>query len=225
MPTGNVISEQCYRRVQQIVARIGCSIQEAVYWFNVTSKDDVSSLTALANGIYIYEVRIKGVDPVSTSKLSTQNKYHLEDRLWIKPPHYICASEFQEGQVTEVISPQSVFVNRVPRNIKDLLMKWIVMWHGIYHIAGPANGAGRWDNTTIPATKHTPEIATVTMPVLWSRINRRCDECLTKQSKSRKHWLPWAYLPFNGLLWKREIRLSSSHLFSNSKASWFLRSG
>ncbi len=39
-----------------------CSIPEAVYWYNVTPKDDATSSTAPANGIYHYEQRIKGID-------------------------------------------------------------------------------------------------------------------------------------------------------------------
>ena len=40
--------------------------------------------------------------------------------MWVKPLHYLCASEFQEGQVTEIINPQSVVVDRVPCHVNDL---------------------------------------------------------------------------------------------------------
>lgn len=35
--------------------------QEAVYWYNVTLKDDVHSKTALVNVLHSYEVQVKGV--------------------------------------------------------------------------------------------------------------------------------------------------------------------
>ena len=49
VPSGNGIIEQCYRTVKRIAARKQCTIPEAVYWYNVTPKDDVSSDTAPAN--------------------------------------------------------------------------------------------------------------------------------------------------------------------------------
>ena len=67
VPAGNGIIERCHRSIKRIAARTRCSVQEAVYWYNVVPKDDTSSLTAPANGIYRYEVRIRNIDPVSTS--------------------------------------------------------------------------------------------------------------------------------------------------------------
>ena len=83
-------------------------------------KDDTSSLTAPANGIYRYEVRIRNIDPVPTSPASAQNLYCLGDPVWVKPPCYRCMSKFQEGTVTEVISPQTFIVNGVPCHVKDV---------------------------------------------------------------------------------------------------------
>ena len=77
MPGGNDIIEQCHCSIKQIAARTRCSVQEAVYWYNIVPKDDTSSLTAPANGIYRYEVRIRNIDPVSTLPASPQNLYHL----------------------------------------------------------------------------------------------------------------------------------------------------
>ena len=37
---GNGIVEQCHRCVKWIAARTVCSVQEAVYWYNITPKDD-----------------------------------------------------------------------------------------------------------------------------------------------------------------------------------------
>ena len=35
---------------------------EALYWYNVTPKDDAMALTAPANAIYNYRVRVTGID-------------------------------------------------------------------------------------------------------------------------------------------------------------------
>ena len=120
VPAGNGIVEWCQRSIKRIAARTRCFVQEAVYWYNVTPKDDTSSLTAPANGIYRYEVRIRNIDPVPTSPASTQNRYRVGDPVWIKPPRYRCMSKFQEGTVTEVISPQIVIVDGVPRHVMNV---------------------------------------------------------------------------------------------------------
>ena len=50
----NGIAERCYFTVKHIAARMCCPILEAVYWHNLTPKDNVSPLpiTAPTNGIY-----------------------------------------------------------------------------------------------------------------------------------------------------------------------------
>ena len=88
--------------------------------YNVAPKDDTSLLTAPANEIYRYEVRIRNIDPVPTSPASAQNRYRLDDHVWVIPPHYRCTSKFQERTVTEVISPQTVIVNSILRHVKDV---------------------------------------------------------------------------------------------------------
>ena len=113
VPAGNGIVEWCHCSIKQIVARTRCSVQEAVYWYKVAPKDDTSSLTAPANGIYRYEVRIRNIDPVPMSLASAQNRYHLGNPVWVKPPHYRCTSKFQEWTVTEVVSPQTVIVEDI----------------------------------------------------------------------------------------------------------------
>lgn len=56
VPSGNGIVERCHRSVKQIAVRKQCTIMEAVYWYNVTPKDNVSLLTAPANLIHRYHV-------------------------------------------------------------------------------------------------------------------------------------------------------------------------
>ena len=60
--SGNGIVEQSHRTVKTIAARKNYSILEAVYWHNVSPKDDVSPCTAPADALHRYHVRIKGVE-------------------------------------------------------------------------------------------------------------------------------------------------------------------
>ena len=79
VPAGNGIAERCLRSIKRIAARTRCSVQEAVYWYNVVPKDNASLLTTPANRIYRYEFRIRNIDAVLTSLASAQNRYRLGD--------------------------------------------------------------------------------------------------------------------------------------------------
>ena len=68
--SGNGIAERCRRSVKRIAARKCCSIAEAVYWYNVAPKDDVDTATAPANRLYIYGMRVLGIDRVLHNRQS-----------------------------------------------------------------------------------------------------------------------------------------------------------
>ena len=59
--SGNWIVERNHRTIKTIAVRKNCSILEAVYWHNVTPKDDVLPCTMPADALHRYHVRIKGV--------------------------------------------------------------------------------------------------------------------------------------------------------------------
>lgn len=46
-PARNGIVERCHRTIRTFTARKQCTIEEAVYWHNVTPKDSVLSSSAL----------------------------------------------------------------------------------------------------------------------------------------------------------------------------------
>ena len=62
VPSGNGIIKRCYITVKRIATRKQCTIPKAVYWYNVTPKDDVSSATAPANMVYRYRIRLKEIN-------------------------------------------------------------------------------------------------------------------------------------------------------------------
>lgn len=51
---GNAIIEKCYLTIKCTAARKQCSVEEAVYLYNIMPKDNTSTFTAPENGIYIY---------------------------------------------------------------------------------------------------------------------------------------------------------------------------
>ena len=115
--SGNEIVERSHKT---IAARKNCSVLEAVHW-HVTPKNDVSPRTAPADTLNRYHVRIKGVEdnPLPEPEV-TRGKYEKGDVVWVKNPRGKCTTTYSTGRVTEVISPQSVKIDGVPRHVKDL---------------------------------------------------------------------------------------------------------
>ena len=103
------------------MARKNCSILEAVYWHNVTPKDDVSPCTTPDDALHRYHVRIKVVDDNSVTEPEvTRGKYEKGDVVWVKNPYGKCSTKYSTGCITKVISPQSVKIDGVPCHVKDL---------------------------------------------------------------------------------------------------------
>ena len=120
IPAGNGIVERSHRTIKHIATRTWCSVMEAVYWYNVTLKDDASASTAPANLIYSYTVRIKGIDAMLPPEDAGPISYKVGDRIWVKIPHGRCTTQFGKGTITGVYSPHSVLVDRTPRHVKDV---------------------------------------------------------------------------------------------------------
>ena len=120
-PSGNGIVERSHRTVKTIATRKNCLILEAVYWHNITPKDDVSPCTGPADALHRYHVRIKGVEnnPLPKPEV-TKGMYEKGDVVWVKNPYGKCMTKYGTGRVTELISPQSVKIDEVPRHVKDL---------------------------------------------------------------------------------------------------------
>ena len=120
VPAGNGIVERSHRTIKRIAARTRCSVMEAVYWYNVTPKDDASASTAPANLIYSYTARIRGVDVTLPPEDAGPSRYKVGDNVWVKIPHGRCTTQFGKGTITGVYSPHSVLVDGTPRHIKDV---------------------------------------------------------------------------------------------------------
>ena len=117
-PAGNGIAERCHRTVKRITARMRCPIQEAVYWYNITPRDDVSPATAPANKIYRYEVGVKAASHAIASPRS-QGQLLLSRRTRVGQSAAE-SMKFSKGEVTKIINPQSILVDEIPRYVKDL---------------------------------------------------------------------------------------------------------
>ena len=106
--------------IKPIAARTRCSIMEALYWYNVTPKDDAMASTAPANAIYNYRIRVKDIDTAPPLEHVDSGPYNAVDAVWVKTPHSLCLTQFEKGMVTGIYSPHSVLINGIPRQIRDL---------------------------------------------------------------------------------------------------------
>ena len=120
VPAGNGIVERSHRTIKCIAARTWCSVMEAVYWYNVTPKDDASASTAPANIIYSYTACIRGVDVTLPPEDAGPSSYKVGDSVWVKIPQGRCTTQFGKGTITGVYSPHSVPVDGTPRHVKDV---------------------------------------------------------------------------------------------------------
>ena len=119
--SGNGIIERCHRTVKRIAARKQCTIPEAVYWYNVTPKDDVSSATAPANMVYQYRIRLKGINgTLAPTHNQRQAVFKPGDWVWVKTPHGRCTTKYKVGRVTRITSVQNRTVDGMLRHVKDL---------------------------------------------------------------------------------------------------------
>jgi len=120
VPSGNGIVERSHRTIKRIAARTECSIMEAVYWYNLTPKNDTTASTAPSNIIYTYRTRVKGIDTATPVDATNSGTYAAGDVVWVKRPHGRCTTQFEKRKVTKVYSPHSVLVDGVPRHVKDV---------------------------------------------------------------------------------------------------------
>lgn len=119
--SGNGIIERCHRMVKRIAARCRCSVGEAVYWYNVSPKDNEEPSTAPANMIHNYQLRVFGIDGVVSQQCSHENcPFSVGDFVWVKPEGVRCDQEYVRGVVTGIVSDLTVEVDGMARHVRDL---------------------------------------------------------------------------------------------------------
>ena len=132
--SGNGVVERNHRTIKTAVARSRFSVEEAVYWYNVTPKDDCTESTAPGARVYRYRMRARPVSalvnqqqpsgddgPVSrVTARSSGGSYCVGDSVWVRRRGSRCTERSTMGTVTAVVSNLCVEVDGVPRHIRNL---------------------------------------------------------------------------------------------------------
>ena len=106
-----------------MAARGRISPLKAVFWYNLAATEEQDSSSAPSSRLFAYrwrhpEVKPKDPDPVSTAENSEQ--YRVGDQVLVKPPGARCTTRWPTGQVTSVVSNNTVLVDGTPRHVLDI---------------------------------------------------------------------------------------------------------
>ena len=80
----------------------------------------MTAVSAPANAIHRYRVRIKSIDAHLPDRQGTRGPYELGDTVRVKPPNSRCTTSFRRGQITGIVSEQAVLVDGTPRHVRDI---------------------------------------------------------------------------------------------------------
>ena len=132
--SGNGIVERSHRSIKTMVERSHFSVEEAIYWYNVTPKDDCTESTAPAARVYRYRMRVRpAVASVSqqpavsrsvpiqrSAARSSGGRFEIGDAVWVRRRGSRCFTRSELGVVTAVVSDLCVEVDGVPRHVRNL---------------------------------------------------------------------------------------------------------
>ena len=127
---GNGIAERSHRTVKTAVARSRCSVEEAVYWYNMTPKDSSNEDTAPASRTYRYSIRVRPINiptetaPQTAVPRSGHQSYALGDAVWVRRRGSRCFARSRYGTVTAIISDLSIEVDGIPHHVRNLRPCW-----------------------------------------------------------------------------------------------------
>ena len=117
-PSGNGIAERLHRTIKRTAERSGCSVMEAVFWYNMAPKKGTDSQTVPSSMLHTYVWRHPMLP--NEVKASDGGDWCIGDRVWVKPENARCTSQWRIGRITRVISVNNVEVDGIPRHVLDI---------------------------------------------------------------------------------------------------------
>lgn len=118
-PSGNAIVERNHRTIKSLATRAQCSIQRAVFWYNLLPKDGSDGSSSPSALLFHHRWSVPGTQ--ITEENHKSNKYIVGQRVFVKPGvSSRCDEIWPVGIVTRNGVGSQVEVNGVPRHVADV---------------------------------------------------------------------------------------------------------
>mgnify|MGYP003417316483 FL=1 len=117
-PSGNGIAERNHRTIKRMVARTRKSVEEMLYWYNMSPREGLDEKSVPFASVYAYRLTYADVKCASDNEVVT--KLHVGDVVYVKQRSASCTDEWKEGVVTGVNSMWNVSVDGVCTHVKNI---------------------------------------------------------------------------------------------------------
>ncbi|XP_054285261.1 uncharacterized protein LOC129001833 [Macrosteles quadrilineatus] len=117
-PSGNGIVERNHRTIKRMATRTRRSVQEMVYWYNLTPKEDLNEESTPSSRLFCYRWRCKG-EPVNCDE-QLRTEFSPDEPVFVKPKNSLCTTRWKPGVVSRQLSQTSVEVDGMPHHIADV---------------------------------------------------------------------------------------------------------
>ena len=117
-PSGNGIVERNHRTIKRMAARSKGSIQEMVYWYNLTPKEGLNDESSPSSQLFNYKWRCR-CEPIKCKECK-ETTFLAGEPVFVKPTNPNCTSKWRQGVVTKQLSPTSIEVDGRPHHVADV---------------------------------------------------------------------------------------------------------
>jgi len=120
-PAGNGIVERVHRTVKRMAARVNGTPQRMCFWLNSAPKNALVGQSAPAAQLFRREWWCPGVDDMSPKeRMTTDNRFSVGQKVFVKPGEARCTQKWRTGQVTEIGPGTQIQVEGIPRHVADV---------------------------------------------------------------------------------------------------------
>ena len=120
-PSGNGLIERNHRTVKRIAARVGSSVQEAVFLYNLLPRTGTDVSTAPSYQLFKRQWSLnRWVGRATQGGRPGNSSYKAGDVVFVKPAGANCTSKWPKGRVTRVTERGAIEVNGVHRHEADI---------------------------------------------------------------------------------------------------------
>jgi transposase InsO family protein/ribonuclease HI len=119
-PSGNGIVERNHRTIKRIAERGAITPEEATFWYNVTPRKNTELSSVPSTVLCKYRWRVPFDAHLQQAGETSDSKFTVGDKVWVKPSPTSCTKQWMPGEVTNIVSKHTVCVNGMPRHVRDV---------------------------------------------------------------------------------------------------------